>query len=678
MDVIKYILNKPTRRMKKAGVVMSLMANKPNGLPIPQLSPRTLPNGIANSPTVQRVSGDYVIQASDMSIVTSATNVDQVSIGIAKLVGIIDSGVVDGVATKVASTNSVPLNGASADNVASIGKHYLTTTSFRIIVAKGTTLAEAQALLTGTVIRYQLATPIDTLNVPFTNPLIDLANSVGKNLFDGAKGVNKTVSAGVLTDNTARFANINIKVNPNTTYTVKSFESTLNVRTVWGHDANGNILSALVSDTNIAETSFTTGSNVYGVTVVFCSLNLTDIIPITTGVNAKLQLELGNTATAYEPYKKNNALLQNFAATQTDGYTLEATVNSNGQAVGYENLVVNGDFANGLTNWTNVSVGTPTISSGILNFTATAQGGRIIQSVNFDASKRYYVALMLKADSNLVSLRDYTGGTTIKAHSGGNTFEKLSGILTPGSGGSRFIGAFDNRTSAWTQVQMDEMQIINLTDNPLIQALETALGRQLTVAECDRIFPFVATTGTTLVSARPYVATEGLDSLGVLANNPSVDIVGTEDFAISWCGITPTTLQASTIIAKNLDGLVNNQYLLYLQSDGVLSIYLNSSGFGLTVTGYIKSNSQTKIDVERKDGRLKCWVNDVLTYDQANTTSLTTQPNFRLFARSSNASGTTHTAYAKLLTAYLILARGTYGDLDKLDGVLDKVARDYR
>ena len=43
-----------------------------------------------------------------------------------------------------------------------------------------------------------------------------------------------------------------------------------------------------------------------------------------------------------------------------------------------------------------------------------------------------------------------------------------------------------------------------------------------------------------------------------------------------------------------------------------------------------KKNTFYDIRILRAGGRLKCWANGILVYDQANTTSLTSKPNLRL------------------------------------------------
>lgn len=386
----------------------------------------------------------------------------------------------------------------------------------------------------------------------------------------------------------------------------------------------------------------------------------------------------------------NNATLTNFAATQTDGYTLEATVNSNGQAVEYSNLVVNPSFEDDSNGWSTAGGGTNSVVTEQFKF-----GTKSMKFVNDGTSARRIKQVVSGSIGDKVHI---SGWAYISAYTSGpvqlqartladgalnsygfdttklNQWQYISTLFTLTENG--FTLVVGSNSVNQSTVYFDGIQVVKLNTTQ-ITAFETQLGKPLDAPACDRIFPFVATTGITLVSARPYLATDGIDSFGLLANNPSVDIVGTEDFAIAWCGLTPTTLQTSVMLAKNLDTSAA-QFSWYIGSDTILYCNIGGTLVQLSSAGAVKTNTNYEMRLHRASGRLKCWINGVLIYDQPNTTSLVSMPNFRLFCRSSNAGGTAHVAFAKLLTAYLILARGTYGDLDKLDGVLDKVARDYR
>jgi hypothetical protein len=102
------------------------------------------------------------LQESDFSsLITSLTNVDLVR----TVVFTNNSTWTDSTVGKTMVEDRFEVAGAARDNLSSIGGYYSSNQQdINIIVAKGTyaSLAEAQADLAGTVIYYQLATPIET------------------------------------------------------------------------------------------------------------------------------------------------------------------------------------------------------------------------------------------------------------------------------------------------------------------------------------------------------------------------------------------------------------------------------------------------------------------------------------------------------------------------------------
>lgn len=388
----------------------------------------------------------------------------------------------------------------------------------------------------------------------------------------------------------------------------------------------------------------------------------------------------------------NNATLVNFAATQTDGYTLEATVNSNGQAVGYDNLVVNPTFVD--TSGWNPSFGTLSAISKIL--IATGNGGSATLSASsqglipFDLNDRFYGKGRIRirgAGCTNLRFRFIGGYKDVNiANPVVDQWYNISEIVTAGattSAGACTVTATypDATTQNGKQIEIDGnfgVMLTPLTDNHQITAFETQLGKPLDAPACDRIFPFVSTTGTTLVSARPYIATEGLDSLGTIANSPSVDIVGTGSFAYATGFITPTTLVTGALYFDGNNGsvLADRKICPILVSDGSLTLTLEGTSITLASVGTIKPNTYCDIRVIRDLGVLKCTINGVETYSSANTTNLVTKTNKRLFAITTNVGGTTHGTYLKVLSSHEVLASGS--DVSKLNGVLDKIVKDYK
>lgn len=133
---------------------------------------RSLPNGVADEidsdgNLIRRV-GEVVVESEDIVVLyTSYTNVDIVRLDI--IPDVVRYGVNDLIATKAITSRTIPLNGHTTDSPDAVWKHRFSTTQFQIVVPKGTyaNLAEAQAALAGTVVQYELASPIvENVHIP--------------------------------------------------------------------------------------------------------------------------------------------------------------------------------------------------------------------------------------------------------------------------------------------------------------------------------------------------------------------------------------------------------------------------------------------------------------------------------------------------------------------------------
>lgn len=277
-------------------------AGRPQGLVRTILAPRTLPNGVSNGEYLKNVSDDLVLQASDFIGVADTGGITVASTSQSILVGMLNINTSDIVATKLKSSYGEPLNSASV-GPSSIGKYYFAGTTFRYILPLGTTLEQARELLAGTIVSYQLAVPIDTLNDPQINPIIDQSGVVGENLFDGfwelggyviATGADYTTSDRIR--NAIRF----IPVKPNTRYRCDQFID------IWFYDSN----KVFISKSATTFKDFTTPANAKYINFVHYVVNF----------NLKMMLNEGDTQLPYEPYGKSNGLLQGFAFTNADGY----------------------------------------------------------------------------------------------------------------------------------------------------------------------------------------------------------------------------------------------------------------------------------------------------------------------------------------------------------------------
>jgi hypothetical protein len=463
-----------------------LSADKADGQPFVKLEPRTLPNMVSNGEyTPQNISGDVVLTSGINYFINDRANYTQVGFLFTELPFAPVAGI-------DALQGTFVVNGWTERAFTSSGAYVPNSFATRAISALsfdfplGTTLTQAQALLAGTVIRYQLAVPIDTLNVPFKNPWTDLKGVVGKNLFDGflELGAISTVNGtnGISSTNT-RCINF-LGVVESTIYNL-SYQNSDGFR-VFFYDSNKTYISFLELTKN---TPFTTPVNAKFLRFRLVSTNLTE----------QIQLELGSTATAYEPYGKANCLLQAFAGTTADGWT-----------------------------------------------TDTAPNGKSVTG--------------LKGD--------------------------------------------------------------------------------------------------------------GLDSYGLFGSN-APNPLGTQDFAFAFVFKTGAIGATRCIFSKNSSTQEDSQYGFYILTDGTGYGYIDGSFFTFASTVKLTADTWYKLVVKRKNGRLVCTLSNVVTTDTPNNQNITTKPNARLFARSTNVGGTTH---ANIFNGTLFEFGYNNGqDIDKFEANFNKV-----
>lgn len=168
---------------------------------------------------------------------------------------------------------------------------------------------------------------------------------------------------------------------------------------------------------------------------------------------------------------KNNAASDASAVYATNACYLQVNYIANeiltrmelvGDLQGYievSNLVDNGGFEDGLTNWTYVDT-TPTVTLGIAAFTATARYGKMRRVETFVVGHKYVFIARVKANSSDVIFANDWG---ITAHSGSGNFETLSFIGTADAT-SKHIEILDYRTGSWSQIEVDYMMAIDITD----------------------------------------------------------------------------------------------------------------------------------------------------------------------------------------------------------------------
>lgn len=172
-----------------------------------------------------------------------------------------------------------------------------------------------------------------------------------------------------------------------------------------------------------------------------------------------------------------------------------------------------------------------------------------------------------------------------------------------------------------------------------------------------------------------FLKFDGTDDLGILSNTADVDILGNENFAFPKVFLTAATLTNSWLESKAGALESNTQFGVKLKSDGNLELWLN--GTPITIATGLVINTLYKVLIVREAGVLTCKVNGVQTYSQPNSVSIITQPNMRIGAISSNAGGTTHTAFTNVFLGVQSIFKGSLCTLLSVERAFNKLISNY-
>jgi len=664
--------------------------NKADGQPWEKLEPRTLPNGVSNSDYLQNVSADVVFNGSEDWQPYADTQTDVLGFYISNAtpnsdVSTSTNYVIDGYFSNLKTIVDIGFGGALVVNYEAF---YREKSIIKLSIAKTkvSNLSTFKAWLASNpiTIRYQLAAPIDTLNSPFTNPWVDLSGVVGKNLFDVMRPFNEITTNTTLNFSGNGFivassvaglfknAEYVVQLAPLTRYTLKYTSTRTGTTgggvTIHSSPSGANQISGGSSTLNGVWTFTTTATGL----IYFryqCTGGTSEVASATF---TNIQLELGSVATAYEPYGKANCLLNGFAGTTASGYGL-FPVKGVGDDIPYTNLVINSDFSQGTTGWgfgNSSLTGTTSVSSNTLTHTCNGGFGfgYSLQSKSLDLNKRYYAITKARVtNSNCQSLQLLIGSanTVSKESPVQNIWYAMSGILN--------VVSFDNiiylrhqyadATIANGKVaEFQQVQLINLDDNPQVQALEAKLGRQLTVAECDLLFSFTATSATVKAKGVPFLNLDSTNDFGQFANMDVLNPVGTDDFA-QMVVLRPDDTTATRFygISRNDTSEANAQYSIRFSSDG--SMYY-------TINGVIRTVSLSSTDLKyvlfgRINNTRFANVNGIEVDSFSYPTAITTRLNTQLGCRSDSLDGLTKTAFYDGLQGDIAFWKGPQGTLDK-------------
>jgi len=120
----------------------------------------------------------------------------------------------------------------------------------------------------------------------------------------------------------------------------------------------------------------------------------------------------------------------------------------------------NSEFATDYSSWTPTDIGTPTVTGGIVSFTAVAADGALEQAVTTISGHVYY--FVARVNTNSADVKIAFDSTAI-AHGASGDYEIIKGLLTASSTAST-ASVYDERTSSWTQILIDYFRVYDLTD----------------------------------------------------------------------------------------------------------------------------------------------------------------------------------------------------------------------
>lgn len=138
-----------------------------------------------------------------------------------------------------------------------------------------------------------------------------------------------------------------------------------------------------------------------------------------------------------------------------------------GGTVVWNQLVQNGNFAS-TSGWLSRNSSVISVSNNIMSITATMKGLQLISStIPINKQHRYIFRAELKSNSTNVTFGFQNNGVHARVASNGNdTWKECIGVLS-NSGMENDVNTvavvFDNRTSDWTEIQLKNVMLIDLT-----------------------------------------------------------------------------------------------------------------------------------------------------------------------------------------------------------------------
>lgn len=149
---------------------------------------------------------------------------------------------------------------------------------------------------------------------------------------------------------------------------------------------------------------------------------------------------------------------------------------------------------------------------------------------------------------------------------------------------------------------------------------------------------------------------DGVNDVIVLPSN-APNPVGLQDFGFAFVFKTVATI--NNYYAYRGESTASAQWSVYVYTDGRLEIGIHGTDIVVSSLGTITPNTFYKLIFKRVSSRLIVMLNGVEIYNQPNALAIVSKPNARLFARSSDVGGTTHTSFSKPIICLMDYNSGT-------------------
>ncbi len=231
-----------------------------------------------------------------------------------------------------------------------------------------------------------------------------------------------------------------------------------------------------------------------------------------------------------------------------------------------EQLVSNGDFSDGTTDWDKSGTSTYSVTNNEMTWLATAQNQTMRQAIDFVVGQSYFWILNVKASSNEISagiIRPGLAKEDFVNHSGSGNYELLYGKFTYSSELSGMsIGIWDNRTSGWDNVFINKIMLIPITNTSWASLTASQIASKLPSEywEGEKSIENLKleTYGKNLFDKSQYTDTDYAYKIKIKS---STDYVWSESVAYKTYGINGNELSSGTALTVTSDS--NAYYIAF-------------------------------------------------------------------------------------------------------------------